>query len=187
MSRIKSNFKKLNKARKFIIIFLCLSILSTQIVSICILHSIFSLEYIIGSIKFPNGYVDFNMDIYQPENMSAEIPYKIENPSLFSISNIILDVKFRVNYIDQNTNGNISLLIYSKIQKIKDCNAFCILDSIFEGDFSDYIIENLTIFYDSFDILSPIYYYIDFNLRAKYFYELINFRFSQNNLNLFSI
>lgn len=146
MGRITYRFKALNKTRKFSILFLCFSILSTQTVSIGVLHSIISLDHIIGSIRFPNEYVDLNMDIYQPENMSVEIAYKIENPSLFEISNIILSVKIRVNYINQYTLENITSLIYSKRGKTQNCRAFRVIDSMFTGDFSDYIIENLTIF-----------------------------------------
>jgi hypothetical protein len=182
-----ARFKRLNTPRKISISLFISFILIAQITSIICAIGILNFSQLLSNIKIPSGYVYVNLDIYSPNDMAVEIPYDIENAGAFDLTHIELSINLHLNYINESNHANITSHVFSKTSLAPRCRAFSTLSENFVGTFPDFLIPPLVEFFDNSDEFEMVYYLMDINLRAKYFYGLINFQFAENNLNLSQI
>ena len=185
--KLISRFKKLKTSRKVSIALFIVFIISAQITSILCAIGIFNFSQLLSNIKVPSGYTYLNLDIYTPEDMTVEVPYEIKNPGIYDLTNIEISIALRLNYINESNHANITSLIFSKISLIGRCKAFSKLTDYFNGTFADFIIPPLIDFFDNAEEFEMVYYLMDIDFNAKYFYGLIKFHFAEYNLNLFEI
>lgn len=178
-------FKALKTSRKISIILSIGILLGAQIASFLCLICILNLSQLLSNIHIPAGYVYMDLDIFTPENMTVEIPYYIKNSGIYDLDEIELEIKININYINKSDQVNITSLFFSKTGSIGRCRA---LDSIyrqFKGDFTNFNIPSLVDFLNYFDETKLVLYFLDLKLRAKYFFNLVDFKIIENNINLY--
>ncbi|KKL19678.1 hypothetical protein LCGC14_2463040, partial [marine sediment metagenome] len=132
-----------------------------------------SLTQIIKSIKIPNGLIDLNLDIYNPEEIEVSIPYYIQNHGIYDLNDMIMEVDISVNYIDISSRNNITAQIFSKYGVLPNCKAFSTLIGDFSGSFTNFNISAVIAFIQNSDIFEPFSFLIDINFHLKYFFNLI--------------
>jgi len=180
-----SQFQRLNLIRKISFVLLIIIIICGPIVSILCTIAILNFSQLLYSINIPSGFIYLDLDIYSPETMTIQVPYEIKNPGIYDLTNIKISVDLRLNYINESNDVNITSLVFSRIELIGNCVALNTLTGIINGSFLDFFISPLIDFYDYSDEFETVYYLLDIDFKAKYFFGTIIFQFSQNNLNLF--
>lgn len=186
IKNIFSQFKTFNNSRKISIVIFIILLLVFQIISILTAISIVNFSQLLSNIKIPAGYIYFEIDIDSPETMAAQIPYEIFNPGIYELSDIHINVDIKVNYINESNHANITSQIFSKKDTITNCRALHTKIGLFEGDFSSFNITPLIEFFTYSDEFEDVYFLLDIQFQAKYFYRLIEFQTTQYNLNLFN-
>ena len=183
--KILKKYNNLIKSRKVSIVLFIVIIITVQITSIFCAISVLNFSQLLSHIKVPAGYVYIDTDIYAPETMTVQVPYEIFNPGIYDLADIELTVDLSVNYINQSNQANITSLVFSKTSPLKACKPFSTLSGDFEGSFLNFFIPPLVEFFDDADEFEMVYYLLDIHFTAKYFFGLISFQYTENNLNLF--
>ena len=139
---------------------------------------------VISSINFPDGLIDLNLDIYDPENMEVSVPYNIENPGFFDLTGLYSQVEINVNFFDKTKDKNITNKIFSKSDRFPSCRAFRSQVGNFKGNFSNFNITAILDFQANIDIVKPFDFLINIYFRGSYFFNLIKFSVLLVNLDL---
>lgn len=169
------NFKNVPRHRKISIIFYLFAIFSSQIIAVISVVNLYQFSHIITQIEVPSGSIYFYININDPINMTVEIPYKIPNSGISDMRDIQLGVNLELNYINKSNHANITSLIFSRSEQVAVCHAMSQFEGLFKGDFTDFFINPLIIFYNNVDIEEDIIYIFDLGFRLKYFWNLLGF------------
>ncbi len=186
LKNLITNFKSLRTSRKFSIVLFISFIITAQLTTILITIGILNFSQLLSNIKIPSGYINLDIDVDSPETMTVQIPFVINNPGIFELSDIKIIADIHVNYINKSNQINITSQIFSKTNSIGNCKALHKITSQFEGSFIDFLIPSLIIFLDNSDELVMIYFFLDIQFYAKYMGGLIQCQFTENDLNLFN-
>ena len=176
-SIFKSRFNRLKDlfiTRKIsLIFFLCIFIFA-QTVGYLVIAAFSGLSQILETIRIPDGIIDLNLDIYNPEDIEVNIPYYIKNQGIYDLNNLYMDVDISVNYIDKITRENITLQIFTKADVLPDCTTFNSLVGNFTGTFHDFNVTAVVNFIENVDYFEIYYFLIDISFQAEYFWDLID-------------
>lgn len=187
MSSIKSltsKFKDLNTSRKISVIMLISIIISGYIVSILSMIAISNVLDIISDVEVPDGYIKANFNIENPNDMEVEIPFDLSNEGIYDLVDINMDVKIKVDYINNITRESKEIEIFSKKIKYGTLGAGNSLNEIFKGDVDDFDTKAIYNFFKDADIFEEISILISIKLEAKYFFNLIEFTIFNDDLDL---
>lgn len=180
--KIISRFKNLSISRRISIVFTIFLLIIAQTFTILTVVSINNIPVILSNFKFPSGPSNLNIDIYNPEDMIVEMPYEIDNPTAFEISEITAFVNISIKYTRQSDQANISSYIFSKSKMLGTIRVFYTLIDIFEGDFNYFNITALINYFDDFDPSKLVYFYLHVGFSLKYFFNLMNLKFFVYNI-----
>lgn len=187
---LKNRFSKLKKSyvtRKISFVFLLCIFIFAQFVGYLTIAAFSGLSQMFDNIKVPDGAIDLNLDIYNPEDMEVNFPYYIRNQGIYDLNNLNIDVSVFVNYIDVGTREDITIRLFAKVSLIPDCKAFSYLIGNFTGTFLDFNITAVVQFVDNVDYFEPFSFFTDINFRADYFWGLIDFSIFLDDLSLLGI
>lgn len=184
LENLINNFLHLRTSRKISAIMLLSIIVTAQVVSICSMVAISNTLDIISEVRVPDEYIEANFDLNNQEDMEIVIPYYIKNPGMYDLNDIVIKVEITVEYIHNLTKKEIEEEIFSKKSNLGKCRAMTSLDNEFAGDVLDFDLVALNKFFTYFDINNSISMSVSIELKAKYFYDLIEFTILDEDIDL---
>lgn len=184
INSIKKWLKDLDYNRKLSLLFFLCFFVFAQIAAILISGAVFDTVKIISHAKIPYGIVYIDYDYAEPEAADVGIPYLIENKGIYNLDKVVLTVNLKVNYIDYSTKNNVTLKFFHKTENLGDCRPNSNLYGFLHGGYESF---NTTLFDYFIDNSDPdeLYWILgDFEIKARYFFQLIKFIIKMQDIKL---
>ena len=176
-------YRELSRSRKVGKIFFIVSILLFQVISLVGLSAVLSFSHLLSTIKFPAGYVNINLDL-DPDNLLLQIPYRVENNGMFTLTDFSASVSINVKYLNVSNSVNVTTLLFSRASNLPDVGAFREETGFFEGGRQFFEESAVIDMFNYSDIIEPKRFVLNLSISSRYFMGLIKFSFTQNNINL---
>lgn len=169
------NIKRLSRYKKTSLLLLVSTIVFIQITSMLGILAFSSMGDVISNIKIPDGPIYLNLNLKDPESMEVSLPYLIQNPSIYDIDVVSIELALSVDYYDKVIDKNVSSLLFVKSGLLPGCKALSSSGGEFKGFFSHFNITAVNNFQLNFDFTKLFRFYVDIEILTKYFFNLIKF------------
>lgn len=170
-------FKKFKKSKKIGIYFSIISILNFQICALVSFSASLSFSQILSDMKFPAGFVNLNLDVFEPENLLLQIPYKIDNGGMFSLTDIETSIMISVNYLNVSNSANVTSVFFSRSIRLPDVKPLSVYLGFFEGGRPYFNEIALIDMYNYSGAFEPKFFRMNLSFSAMYYFGLIEFSY----------
>jgi hypothetical protein len=174
----------LSRYKKLSLSLMVLTLVFIQVIGLLSIMAFSSVENVISNIKIPDGPIYLNLNIKDPQNMEVSLPYSIQNPSIYDLGVISIKLALSVDYYDKSSDKNVSSLLFSNSGVLSGCKALSTSGGEFKGFFSHFNITAVNNFQLNFDFTKNFRFYVNIEIRTKYFFDLIKFTMVFNDISL---
>ena len=145
---------------------------------------VFSLSGVIESIALPSGYLNATVSSSQPE---FEISFSVYNKGLYEINDLGVNLEFDLEFYENNTLYTNRVNVFQKSVIIGRILPTVMYEEIIIIELDEFNLTAITFFENNANFSRQINSLLNVDIYGKYFFNLVLFEISLENMELYII
>ena len=172
---MRKSIKKMKKTR--IIGYLILIIVLFASISLSVLFSLVSTSLLstIKTVRIPDTFIITDLDPVDPR---FNLSFSISNRGVTEIKGFYVEISEVLVYSNKYNNSPEEIIVFQKKSNFKSIPSGKTLNGFFSGDETDYLLDNLNIFWDSVNVTIGYYEILNIVVGGRFFFGLVPFKLS---------